>query len=118
MLVTWSARQRPGVAWRTFFQAKRELLTRELSGCALRVHRAQGASFQLLDYAELDSADDLSFTDRLIRDAKVATIPLSVFYAEPPAMQLFRVCLAKSDDTLREAAGRLRSPARATRAGA
>jgi methionine aminotransferase len=72
------------------------------------VHRAQGTYFQLLDYAELDRGDDLQFTDRLVREAKVATIPLSVFYAQAPAMQLIRVCLAKQDQTLIEAARRLR----------
>ena len=102
-----------------FFQAKRDLLTQELAGCALRVHRAQGTYFQLLDYGDIDRCDDLQFIDRLMREARVATIPLSVFYAQPPSMTLIRICLSKRDETLREAAGRLRELAqRAGRAGA
>jgi methionine aminotransferase len=45
----------------------------------------------------------------LIREAKVATIPLSPFYAEPPSMTLLRLCIAKKDETLTAAADRLRS---------
>jgi methionine aminotransferase len=48
------------------------------------------------------------FADRLIREAKVATIPLSPFYAAPPSMTLLRLCIAKKDDTLQNAAERLR----------
>ena len=91
-----------------FFQAKRDLLAAELAGSALRVQRAQGTYFQLLDYGALHAGDDLSFADRLIREAKVACIPLSVFYAQPPRMHLIRVCTAKRDSTLIEAARRLR----------
>ncbi len=45
----------------------------------------------------------------LIRAAKVAVIPLSPFYAQPPRMTLVRLCIAKRDETLRAAAERLRA---------
>jgi methionine aminotransferase len=62
-----------------------------------------------VDYRALDRAGDLEFTDRLIREAKVATIPLSPFYAEAPPMTLLRLCIAKKDETLTTAAERLRA---------
>jgi methionine aminotransferase len=71
--------------------------------------RAAGTYFLLVDYGSLSRAGDLEFTDRLIREAKVATIPLSPFYAEPPPMTLLRLCIAKKDETLTAAAERLRS---------
>lgn len=91
-----------------YFQARRDLLMRELQGSGFEILRPQGSYFLLLDYGRLDRSDDLHFCDRLIREAKVASIPLSVFYAQPPKMHLVRLCVAKREDTLLEAAGRLR----------
>jgi aspartate/methionine/tyrosine aminotransferase len=51
----------------------------------------------------------MRFADRLIREAKVAVIPLSPFYARPPSMTLVRLCIAKRDETLCTAAERLRA---------
>ncbi len=91
-----------------FFQAKRDLLADQLRGSGLEPVPAAGTYFQLVDYGALSRTADVDFADRLIREAKVATIPLSPFYAAPPAMTLLRLCIAKRDDTLLEAAGRLR----------
>ena len=68
---------------------------------------AAGTYFQLVDYGALSQAGDVDFADRLIREAKVATIPLSPFYAAPPAMTLLRLCIAKKDETLQAAADQL-----------
>jgi methionine aminotransferase len=91
-----------------FFQAKRDLLAGLLRGSGFEPVPAAGTYFQLVDYSALSSAVDTEFADRLIREAKVATIPLSPFYAAPPAMTLLRLCLAKRDETLEAAAERLR----------
>jgi len=91
-----------------FFQAKRDLLAGLLRGSRLEPVAAQGTYFQLLDYGALSQQSDMDFADRLLREAKVATIPLSPFYAEPPRMTLLRLCTAKQDATLRSAAERLR----------
>ena len=90
-----------------FFEAKRDLLAVRLEHSAFRPLRAAGTYFQLVDYGALSREGDLEFADRLIREAKVATIPLSPFYARPPAMTLLRFCTAKRDETLEEAAARL-----------
>ena len=98
-------------AWKglpAFFQAKRDLLAGLLRGSGFEPVPAAGTYFQLVDYSALSSAVDTDFADRLIREAKVATIPLSPFYAAPPSMTLLRLCIAKRDDTLEEAARRLR----------
>jgi methionine aminotransferase len=68
-----------------------------------------------MDYGAISREDDLAFADRLIREAKIATIPLSPFYAKPPHMTLVRLCIAKRDETLREAATRLSAFATAPR---
>ncbi len=90
-----------------FFEAKRDLFTELLRGSAFQPIKAAGTYFQLVDYGALSQAGDVEFADRLIREAKIATIPLSPFYANPPRMTLLRICLAKRDATIRAAAERL-----------
>ncbi len=90
-----------------FFQAKRDLLSTRLRGSGFEPLPAAGTYFLLVDYGSLDRSTDLDFADRLIREAKVATIPLSPFYASPPPMTLLRLCIAKRDETLNSAADRL-----------
>jgi methionine aminotransferase len=95
-----------------FFQRKRDLLAERLAGSGFEPVPAAGTYFQLVDYGRLSPAPDMEFADRLIREAKVATIPLSPFYAAPPSMTLLRLCIAKRDETLEAAADRLREFAR------
>jgi methionine aminotransferase len=92
-----------------FFQAKRDLLAGLLKGSGLEPVPAAGTYFHLIDYGALSREGDLKFADRLIREAKIATIPLSPFYANPPRMTLVRLCIAKRDATLEAAAERLRA---------
>lgn len=90
-----------------FFQAKRDLLAARLRGSGFEPVPAAGTYFQLVDYGALSRDNDMDFADRLIREAKIATIPLSPFYAAPPPMTLLRLCIAKNDATLETAADRL-----------
>ncbi len=107
--------QRHPDAWReiaAFFSAKRDLLLARLSGSSLVLPPAQGTYFQLADYSQLAgplaACNDVEFTERLINEAGVAVIPLSPFYREPPAgMRIVRLCVAKRDETLIEAAARI-----------
>lgn len=45
--------------------------------------------------------------DRLTREIKVASIPVSVFYENDPGDKILRFCFAKDDEMLVEAAKRL-----------
>jgi methionine aminotransferase len=90
-----------------FFEAKRDLFSGLLRGSVFQPIKSAGTYFQLLDYGALGAQTDVEFADRLIREAKIATIPLSPFYAAAPRMSLLRICLAKRDETLRAAAERL-----------
>jgi methionine aminotransferase len=92
-----------------FFETKRDLLAGLLRGSGLEPLPAAGTYFQLVDYGAISRKDDMQFADRLIREAKVAVIPLSPFYAQPPRMTLVRLCIAKREETLRTAAERLRA---------
>lgn len=102
-------RQKPA-CWQglsDFFQRKRDLLRDALAGTAFRLPPAQGTYFQLLDFGEIANGGDVEFADRLMREARVATIPLSPFYRDPLSSQYLRLCIAKQDSTLLEAATRL-----------
>jgi len=90
-----------------FFEAKRNLLAGLLRGSGFEPVPAAGTYFLLVDYGALCHSSDVDFADRLIREAKIATIPLSPFYAQPPSMTLLRLCIAKRDETLKAAAERL-----------
>ena len=90
-----------------FFQAKRDRLRAGLADCGFSLPPAQGTFFQLLEFGELCPPGDVEFAERTLTEAKVATIPLSPFYAEPPELSVVRLCIAKRDDTLDRAAERL-----------
>ena len=109
--------QRHPDVWRElagFFGAKRELLRQRLAGSGLDLPPSSGTYFQLAGYSQIADVNDVEFTERLINEAKVAVIPMSPFYREPPAgMRFVRLCLAKRDETLIEAASRLSAYTRA-----
>jgi methionine transaminase len=104
-----AARPDCGEGLSAFFQAKRDRLRRALSGCGFRLPPAQGTYFQLLDFGEFAARDDLAFAEALLTHARVATIPLSPFYAVPQPLTFVRLCIAKRDETLDEAASRLKA---------
>jgi len=60
-----------------------------------------------LDYSAISDEADVDLADRLTREIKVASIPISVFYEKPPGDKILRFCFAKSDEMLTEAAHRL-----------
>lgn len=51
--------------------------------------------------------DEVTFCDRLVREAGVAAIPMSAFCSTRPDWQLVRVCYTKADDVLDEAVRRM-----------
>jgi len=101
-----------------FLGAKRDRLIAALAGSGLSLPRAEGSFFQLIDYGALSAAPDTQFAEELLTRARVATIPLSVFYEHPPPVTLLRLCFAKRDETLDEGAARLQAYARRRRSSA
>jgi methionine aminotransferase len=90
-----------------FYQSKRDQFRRLMASSRFRLLPVAGTYFQLADYSELSEDDDLTFTQRLAVEAGVVAIPISVFYARPPAQKIVRFCFAKNDITLEHAAARL-----------
>ncbi|MEZ5598251.1 MAG: pyridoxal phosphate-dependent aminotransferase [Pseudomonadales bacterium] len=90
-----------------FYQRKRDLFAGLMGDSRFSLQPSKGTYFQMLDYSAIVDEKDTELARRWTREVGVASIPLSVFYAEPPGDRLLRFCFAKSDDTLRQAAERL-----------
>ena len=91
-----------------FYQERRDYFARLLAGTKFQPRRAAGTYFQLADYSAISTLPDVEFARWLTAEHGVATIPISVFYREPPQMRLVRFCFAKENATLDAAAERLR----------
>lgn len=92
-----------------FYQAKRDLLARELAGSRFELLPSEGSFFMLARFRHFSDERDSDFVLRLIRDARVATIPLSAFYTDGTDAGVIRLSFSKDDATLIEGARRLRS---------
>ena len=90
-----------------FYQQKRDLFCELLKPAGFRLKPSSGTYFQLADYSAISDMADTDFANRMTTKHKVAVIPVSVFYQEPPEQRVIRFCFAKDDGTLREAAERL-----------
>ncbi|WP_312404670.1 pyridoxal phosphate-dependent aminotransferase [Pseudomonas rhodesiae] len=92
-----------------FYQAKRDLFCDLLVPSRLSFTRVTGTYFQLVDYSQIrPDLDDVAMSLWMTREHGVASIPISVFYQHPPQGQrLVRLCFAKREDTLRQAAEKL-----------
>jgi methionine aminotransferase len=90
-----------------FYQKKRDLFCELLEPSGFSVVPSAGTYFQLADYSAISDMVDTEFANWMTREHKVAVIPVSVFYLQPPDQRVIRFCFAKDDETLRDAAVRL-----------
>jgi methionine transaminase len=91
-----------------FYQERRDYFAGLLADTRFRLLPAAGTYFQLADYSPISSLPDVEFARWLTIEHGVATIPVSVFYEDPPNARLVRFCFAKENATLDAAADRLR----------
>lgn len=92
-----------------FYQKKRDLFLEMMTGLPLQFLPCKGSYFILADYSAVSDKDDLTFAKRMTVDGGVATIPLSPFYKNGSTEKIIRFCFAKKEETLREAADRMRN---------
>jgi N-succinyldiaminopimelate aminotransferase len=95
---------------RSDFQASRDVLVSGLRDAGFATLPAEGTYFVGVDLpgSGID-ADDVAFCERAVREAGVAAIPLSAFYAEQPVTSVVRLCFAKRAETLAAGVERLRA---------
>ena len=87
-----------------FYQKKRDFFLDLIKDSRFKIIPSKGTYFQLLDFSEISSEGDFAFAERLTKEFKVATIPTSVFNANKEDFKQIRVCFAKKEETLTEAA--------------
>ncbi len=91
-----------------FYQSKRDYFLQALRGSRFTWQPSRGTFFQSVDFSLIAQCTDVEFAERLLLEVGVAAIPVSVFYAEPIRLSIVRLCFAKREATLDEAARRLR----------
>jgi N-succinyldiaminopimelate aminotransferase len=94
-------------AMRAGLQAKRDRFAAGLAASGLQPLESAGTYFLNVDLSALGVTDDAAFCERLVREARVGSIPVSTFYAEDPVTTVVRFCFAKDDATLDEAVRRI-----------
>ena len=87
----------------SFFQQKRDLLRKGLSGTKFELLDCEGTYFQAVNYSRISDKKDIDFAHELTKNFKVATIPFSSFYKDKLNENVIRFCFAKKDETLEKA---------------
>ena len=83
-----------------FYQKKRDFFLEGLKASRFRPLPSRGTFFQNLCYDAISEEKDTDLAVRLTKERGVASIPVSVFYREPPGHRVLRFCFAKSEETL------------------
>lgn len=92
------------------FQAGRDRLAAGLRDAGLAVLPSAATYFLSVDLAASGLAiDDVRFSERLVDEAGVATIPVSAFYAEDAVTNVVRFCFVKEAEVLDEAVARVKA---------
>jgi aspartate/methionine/tyrosine aminotransferase len=91
------------------YRTRRDHLMPALTEAGFRCFRPRGAYYVMTDIGRFGFADDLAFTQHLVKDIGVAAVPGSSFYNDPrDGASQVRFAFCKRDQTLDEAARRLR----------
>ena len=88
-------------------QGKRDILASGLAKMGFDVLPCEGTYFLTADFRGLSNESDTAFCERIVREAKVAMIPLSFFFTggKPDTMVRFAFC--KKKEVLEESIARL-----------
>ncbi len=92
-----------------FYQNKRDTFLHLIEGSRFKPLKTQGSYFQLLNYENISTESDVIFAERLTKEYKIASIPVSVFYNQKTDNHVLRFCFAKENETLEKAAEILKS---------
>lgn len=94
-----------------FYQRKRDLFAEALKDSDFKILDSEGTFFQNVSYVHLSLKSDLIVSKSLTEKLGVASIPTSVFYEQKVDHKILRFCFAKDDETLLQAAERLKKVA-------
>jgi methionine aminotransferase len=91
-----------------FYQRKRDLFLSLVKDSRFQPLPCRGTFFQMMDYSAISNDRDTAVAMWLLKEHGVASIPPSSFLHSADAGPILRFCFAKRDDTLEQAAERLR----------
>lgn len=83
-----------------FYQDKRDLFLNGIKDSKFTFIPSKGTYFQLLKFDQITQENDIDFAKRLVKEFKIATIPVSVFNVNKLDEKVLRFCFAKTDETL------------------
>jgi len=89
------------------YQRKRDLFQNLIKDSRFEILPCDGTYFQVVNYNTISNKNDMDFARELIQKHGVASIPISVFYADQTDKHMLRFCFAKTDETLIAAAEKL-----------
>jgi len=87
-----------------FYEEKRNYFLELIRNSRFRFTPSSGSYFQLLDYSAITDEKDTDFAIRLVKEFKIASVPMSVFYHNQNDFNQLRFCFAKQNSTLEKAA--------------
>ena len=87
-----------------FYQKKRDYFLSLIKDSKFKPVMAHGTYFQVLDYSQISDKKEMEFAEWLIKEHKIASVPVSAFYHKKTDNKMLRFCFAKSEDTLEQAA--------------
>jgi len=90
-----------------FYQKKRDLFLNIMKSSRMKALACEGTYFCLFDYSAISYEPDMEFVKKMVLEAGVATIPVSVFNTDGTDEKLIRICFAKDDDTMEKGAQKL-----------
>ncbi len=90
-----------------FYQEKRDFFSKLLKNSNFKAIPTFGTYFQVLDYSAISDKKEMEFAEWLIKEHKVASVPVSAFYHKKDDHKMLRFCFAKKEETLEQAAEKL-----------
>jgi len=88
----------------SLYQEKRDFFLNAIKDSQFKFIPSSGTYFQLLDYSAITNESDIKFAQRLVKEYRLAAIPISVFNTNHNDNKMLRFCFAKKKETLERAA--------------
>jgi len=85
-----------------FYQENRDIFLDAIKDSKLVFTPPEGTYFQTVSYRKISDKKDTDFTVRLIKEKKLACIPVSAFQKDNRDEKMLRFCFAKENDSLKK----------------
>lgn len=87
-----------------FYETKRDYFSQLLATSRFTPQACYGTYFQLFSYHRISDKTDIEMAEWMTKEHGIATIPASVFYKNGKHIKYLRMCFAKKEETLEQAA--------------